>query len=82
MSADKYLIGHLGEVQSRDFSNDIAWNDHNSWLCTLRQLVRRYGMDIGEIVFGSRYRLDRFMPLPRGIKHTSFHAEIYLEPPK
>ena len=54
--------------------------EHTCWLCpsTLRQLVNRYGFDISEIKFGSRYKSDRFMPLPRGIKHTSFHAEILL----
>ena len=58
--------------------------EHTCWLCprTLRQLVRRHRMDIGEIMFGSRYHSDRFMPLPRGIKHTSFHAEVYLVSPK
>lgn len=53
--------------------------EHTCWLCprTLRQLVNRHGLDIDEIVFGSRYLKDRLMPLPRGWKHTSFHVEIY-----
>jgi 2-polyprenyl-3-methyl-5-hydroxy-6-metoxy-1,4-benzoquinol methylase len=60
-------------------TREVANNpEHTCWLCvrTLRQLVRRHGMDIGEVVFGSRYLRDRLMPLPRGWKHTSFHAEI------
>jgi 2-polyprenyl-3-methyl-5-hydroxy-6-metoxy-1,4-benzoquinol methylase len=60
-----------------DVSNNL---EHTCWFCprTLRQLVNRHSMDIGEIVFGSRYLRDRLMPLPRGLKHTSFHAEIFL----
>jgi len=59
---------------------EVANNpEHTCWLCprTLRQLVNRHGLDINEIVFGSRYARDRFMPLPRGWKHTSFHARIF-----
>lgn len=54
--------------------------EHTCWFCprTLRQLVNRHGMDVGEVVFGSRYLRDRIIPLPRGLKHTSFHAEIFL----
>jgi 2-polyprenyl-3-methyl-5-hydroxy-6-metoxy-1,4-benzoquinol methylase len=53
--------------------------EHVCWVCprTLRQLVRRHGMDVGAIEFGSRYLRDRLMPLPRGWKHTSYHAEVY-----
>jgi SAM-dependent methyltransferase len=52
--------------------------EHVCWLCprTLRQLVARHDMDLGEIQFGSRYMRDRLMPLPRGWKHTSYHAVI------
>lgn len=62
------------------FSREVANNsEHTCWLCvrTLRQLARRHGLDIGEVVFGSRYLRDRLMPLPRGWKHTSFHAELF-----
>jgi len=62
-------------------SKEVANNpEHTCWVCvrTLRQLAKRHGMDIGEIVFGSRYIRDRLMPLPRGWKHTSFHAELFL----
>ena len=54
--------------------------EHTCWLCprTLRQLVRRHGMDVADIEFGSRYARDRFMPLPRGVKHTSWHARVYV----
>jgi 2-polyprenyl-3-methyl-5-hydroxy-6-metoxy-1,4-benzoquinol methylase len=52
--------------------------EHTCWLDprTLRQLVRRHDMDVVSIEFGSRYARDRFMPLPRGIKHTSWHAKV------
>lgn len=53
--------------------------EHVLWICPrlLRQLVRRHGMDVGEIQFGSRFMRDRVLPLPRGWKHTSYHAEIF-----
>jgi 2-polyprenyl-3-methyl-5-hydroxy-6-metoxy-1,4-benzoquinol methylase len=52
--------------------------EHTCWVCprTLRQLVRRHGMDVADIEFGSRYARDRYMPLPSGIKHTSWHARV------
>jgi len=52
--------------------------EHVCWICprTLRQLVARHDMDLGEIQFGSRYMRDRLMPLPRGWKHTSYHAVV------
>jgi 2-polyprenyl-3-methyl-5-hydroxy-6-metoxy-1,4-benzoquinol methylase len=54
--------------------------EHVCWICprTLRQLTARHGMELGEIRFGSRYLRDRLLPLPRGWKHTSYHAEILL----
>ena len=56
--------------------------EHTCWFCprTLRQLVRRHGFDIGDIVFGSRYFKERIMPLPPAWKHTSFHAEVSIAP--
>jgi len=71
-----YWRNFLKAALSREVANNP---EHTCWLCvrTLRQLVRRHGMDIGEVVFGSRYLRDRLMPLPRGWKHTSFHAEIF-----
>jgi len=63
------------------FFKEISNNpEHTCWLCprTLRQLVRRHDLDIGMVKFGSTYSRDRLMPLPRGLKHTSFHAEVYL----
>jgi 2-polyprenyl-3-methyl-5-hydroxy-6-metoxy-1,4-benzoquinol methylase len=55
--------------------------EHVVWICPrlLRQLVRRHGMDVGVIEFGSRYWRDRLMPLPSGWKHTSYNAEIFLK---
>ncbi|MBA7685249.1 hypothetical protein ES703_93667 [subsurface metagenome] len=54
--------------------------EHTCWFCTrtLRQLVNRHGMDVGEIVFGSRSWKDRIIPLPTGWRHNSFHAEVFI----
>jgi SAM-dependent methyltransferase len=55
--------------------------EHVVWICPrlLRQLVRRHDMDVGEIKFGSAFMRDRLMPLPRGWKHTSYNAEVFLK---
>jgi len=61
-------------------NSEVSSNpEHTCWLCvrTLRQLAQRHGMDVGEVVFGSRYLSDRLMPMPNGWKHTSFHAELF-----
>ena len=52
--------------------------EHTHWLCpvTLSQLAGRYGLGTSEIEFGSRYLRDRMMPIPRGLRHTSFHATL------
>jgi 2-polyprenyl-3-methyl-5-hydroxy-6-metoxy-1,4-benzoquinol methylase len=54
--------------------------EHTCWLCpqTLQQLVARHGMRVTEVVFGSRYLRDRLAPLPKGIRHTTFHAVVML----
>ncbi len=50
--------------------------EHTCWLdpVTLNQLAERYGFFVDELRYGSRYLKDRVLPLPKGIKHTSFHA--------
>jgi len=52
--------------------------ERTCWICprTLRQLVGRHGMELGEIKFGSRYLRDRLMPLPNGWKHGDYHAAV------
>lgn len=59
---------------------EVSNPEHTCWFCprTLRQVLNRHNFDISKIVFGSRYLRDKLMPLPRGWKHTSFHAEIYI----
>jgi len=64
-------------------SSEVKTNpEHTCWLCprTLRQLCNRHGLDLGAVVFGSRYLADRAMPLPKGWRHTSFHAEVHRVP--
>lgn len=58
---------------------EVANNpEHVIWVCPrlLRQLAARHGMEMSEVQFGSRFLRDRLMPLPRGWKHTSYHAVI------
>ncbi len=52
--------------------------EHTTWFCpvTLEQLAARHDLKIVDIEFGSRYLRDRLLPLPRGIKHTSFHSVL------
>ncbi len=52
--------------------------EHTLWMCpvTLQQLVSRHRMTMTSIRFGSRYLRDRLVPLPGGVKHTSFHAVV------
>jgi 2-polyprenyl-3-methyl-5-hydroxy-6-metoxy-1,4-benzoquinol methylase len=54
--------------------------EHTCWFCpvTLAQISSRFGLSIESISYGSRYKRDRFMPLPKGLKHTSFHAVLKL----
>jgi 2-polyprenyl-3-methyl-5-hydroxy-6-metoxy-1,4-benzoquinol methylase len=54
--------------------------EHTLWLdpVTLSQLARRYDLAVEEVEFGSRYKRDLLLPLPRGIKHGSFHAVLRL----
>lgn len=57
-----------------------VWNnpEHTMWLCptVLAQLCARHQMKVCEIEFGSRSLRDRLLPLPTGIKHTTFFASI------
>jgi 2-polyprenyl-3-methyl-5-hydroxy-6-metoxy-1,4-benzoquinol methylase len=52
--------------------------EHTCWLCptTLSQLVRRSGFSVTNVEYGSRYLRDRLIPLPKGLKHTSFYAAL------
>jgi len=67
-------------VKAALFSEVSSNPEHTCWFDprTLRQLVNRYGMELGEVEFASRYLRDRLTPLPRALKHTSFNAEIKL----
>lgn len=52
--------------------------EHTCWLCprTLRQLVRRHGLDMLSVRYGSRRLKDRVLPLPKRWKHMSWHAVV------
>jgi len=55
--------------------------EHTCWYCprTFRQLAARHGIKVDEIQFGSRYAKDRYAPLPRRWRHTSFYLACSLE---
>jgi len=52
--------------------------EHTCWICprTLRQLAARHKLYLTDIKSGSTYYKDRLAPLPRGIKHTSWHGTL------
>lgn len=59
--------------------SEVANNpEHTCWLCvrTLKQVAARHGFAVRHVEFGSRYLRDRCLPLPTGLKHTSFHAVL------
>lgn len=60
------------------FSSVSINPEHTMWMCprTLEHHAARYGLRIEEIQFGSRYARDRYLPLPPGIKHTTFYAAL------
>ena len=52
--------------------------EHTCWFDprTLRQLAARFGLELTAVEFQSRSRKDRWLPLPRGLRHTSWSAEL------
>lgn len=52
--------------------------EHTCWFDprTLRQLAARYGLMLGDVEYQSRMHRDRLMPLPRGLKHTSWSGTL------
>jgi 2-polyprenyl-3-methyl-5-hydroxy-6-metoxy-1,4-benzoquinol methylase len=70
-----YWRNVVKSVLALEVANNI---EHTCWLCprTMRQLAARHGMELREIRFGSRYLRDRLVPLPRGIKHTTWNARL------
>jgi 2-polyprenyl-3-methyl-5-hydroxy-6-metoxy-1,4-benzoquinol methylase len=55
--------------------------EHTCWYCpaTLGQIAARHGLRVDSVRFGSRYLKDRAMPLPKWLRHTSFHAVLKRE---
>jgi 2-polyprenyl-3-methyl-5-hydroxy-6-metoxy-1,4-benzoquinol methylase len=54
--------------------------EHTCWFClpTITQLLSRHNMVIKEIKYGSRYWLDRSLPLPPLIKHATLNVAATL----
>ncbi len=52
--------------------------EHTLWMCpfTLSRLTGRYGMEIVDLKFGTQYFRDRFLPLPKGLRHRTFFAAL------
>ena len=57
-------------------------DEHTCWFCprTYRQLAARYGLELGEIRFVTRYWKDRIWPLPRGIRNPTWLATLRRKP--
>lgn len=55
--------------------------EHVLWMCpvVLAQLAARHDMKVENWHYGSRYWKDRLVPLPKAVKHTSFHAILINE---
>lgn len=55
--------------------------EHTCWYCptTLAQLSKRFGLVVDSVSYGSRYTVDNIMPLPKRLKHTSFHTVLKLK---
>lgn len=65
----------------------FSWNvrpnpEHVCWYCgaTLKALLHRFGFEIIEMAFGSRYLRDRIVPLPRYLKHTTLYVAARKSP--
>jgi 2-polyprenyl-3-methyl-5-hydroxy-6-metoxy-1,4-benzoquinol methylase len=65
----------VNSIRYREVPNNP---EHTCWFDprTYRQLVERFDLELSQVEFGSRYLRDRIMPLPRGIKHTSWHGVL------
>ena len=52
--------------------------EHTLWICptVLSNMASRHDLKVTDWKIGSRYLKDRLIPLPKGIKHGSFHAVI------
>lgn len=57
-------------------------DEHTAWFCprTYRQLAARYGLELGETRFVTRYWKDRIWPLPRGIRNPTWLATLRKKP--
>ena len=60
---------------------DVPVNgEHTCWMCptTLSQLVKRHGLALTYFEYGSSRMRDRFLPLPKRLRHQSWNAELKL----
>ncbi|MDD3797808.1 MAG: class I SAM-dependent methyltransferase [Novosphingobium sp.] len=70
-----YWRNVVKSVLYREVPNNL---EHTCWFCprTWRQLIERYGFELGAVQFDARYWRDRLMPLPQGLKYPAWSAEI------
>lgn len=65
----------------RAFYRDIPVNgEHTCWMCpiTLKQLAKRYGLNVTYLEYGSSRLRDKFLLLPKRLRHQSWNAELML----
>lgn len=65
----KVLFSKKGEIHINE--------EHTCWFCprTIRQVFSRYGLKLNQFELGSR-KFDRYLPLPKAFKHTTFHYHL------
>jgi hypothetical protein len=67
----RWILGSGVPANYKDFSEDIAFRDHKIAF-VLRHARGKDLLDLGCV----QHNRDRIVPLPKGVKHTSFHAVV------
>jgi len=71
---------HWHRVLRATFKDVPVNGEHTCWLCptTLKQLAKRYNLRVQHFEYGSSRFRDKFLPLPKRLRHQSWQAELQL----